>query len=400
MLVSLYPEEALQEVGLWTKQQHVRSFRAADLDPSARFVLRQHGASGPEHVQGDILARVSERTAAKLQGIVKTMIAGFQRERQKLLLGRCRGKLSELKKRWGQKVLDQSHKVLKASKFKRQAHCYKCGKLCPVHPGPELRKKVGDTYVIIGGSTCVSWSSMGLSLGWLHQSAPPFLVWVHDFMAAEPTHVIHECTRAFDATSFSKMVASKYHLEQMLFSPEDVGLPVHRSRSYCLLTLKSKVIMSIPFSRAAASELVFQKVIATAKMYFRSPERLVTQYCAENAKACRADEADSAPRRCLSDGQLSRLEEHLQFAQLEGRRFACINYAQNLSHMKFDERVPAITTSATIWGASFPKGHGSKGVVLKAVQLATTTPGTEICLHRHTNQKATPALSSCRKPQL
>ena len=139
----------------------------------------------------------------------------------------------------------------------------------------------------------------------------------------------------------------------MVFSPMDVGIPVHRQRSYCVLTLKSHIVLSIPFARSTAADLVFQKVVVSAKLYFRAPQSLVSAHCKENEKECRREDAESSPRRCLTDGQLSRLDEHIQHFICNDARFACINYAQNLRHMKFDQYVPALTTTATVWGKSF-----------------------------------------------
>ena len=130
-------------------------------------------------------------------------------------------------------------------------------------------------------------------------------------------------------------------------------------RSYCLLTLKSRIIIDIPFARSAASDLVFQDVVSSAKMFFRSPTSLVDAHCQANEKPSRRDEADTAPRRCLTEGQLSRLDEHIQHFIAQEARFACINYSQNLSHMKFDHWVPALTTSATVWGKSFKQNDAA-----------------------------------------
>ena len=49
----------------------------------------------------------------------------------------------------------------------------------------------------------------------------------------------------------------------------------------------------------------------------------------------------------------SRLDEHVIAATADGVPFACIAYGQNRSYMKFDQYLPALTTSAAIWGKSF-----------------------------------------------
>ena len=161
----------------------VKIFRAADVDQTCREVLAQHQAeSRPLHIQGSLLERLQTRDSRRLQALVDRGTRRFYKLRQ---LGKLRGSAGKaLKKRIGKKFLKKTMVLMKKVKLQQEVPCYLCKQHCRVHPTEGER--ADSAYLIIGGSTCVSWSSMGCSAGWLHNSTAPFAVWVADFMRELP----------------------------------------------------------------------------------------------------------------------------------------------------------------------------------------------------------------------
>ena len=160
-------------------------------------------------------------------------------------------------------------------------------------------------------------------------------------------------------------------LQQLIFSPCHLGIPVHRTRSYCLLTLKSKIVIDIPWELKCAQELLFQELRTTDKVYFRAPNTYVSRYLAQHEREDPSAEGESPARRCLTLPQLSRLDEHLFAGLSEDKDFLCVAYSQNRSFVSFDEYVPALTTSAAIWGKNLRDAGGVDRMLLPIEMLAT-----------------------------
>ena len=299
-------QESLRMFEVWSADtKHITCYRAADVEPTCRFVLERHAqCSQPQHVFGDLMERVDIKTARALRSIVQAGIRSWQRQRGRGMLGKSKKKNpASVKKTLSQSVFRKCLACLKSATYHKKRYCFRCARECEVHPPAEERSEHSH-YIVVAGTTCVSWSSMGSCDAWLHQATLPFMVWLEDWYRHEPTHVIHECSRNFDVESFREAVSEKYHLEQVISSPLDFGVPAHRCRSYCLLTLKSKIVVDIPYSRASLSELLFQKVATNAKIFFRAPSSLVNSYCVAHERADRKDEDDTPARKCLTKSAL------------------------------------------------------------------------------------------------
>ena len=370
----------------------MKMYRASDLDETCQRVLMQHAPqSRPEHVMGSLFDRIEPKDVEKLKKLVSKGVTRYHAKRS---LG---GVAPEEKKRMGKRLFKQAMLCVRKARFKKTVPCKSCGKQCKPHPSvKELR---GCRYLLAAGTTCISWSALGCSAGWLHSSLVPFAIWLEDVRRQMPTHVIHECTRAFDFNTLNEFLSPWYGLEQMVCSPVDFGVPVKRNRSYILMSLKSAVVIDVPFARTSMQDLeIFQQVVGCARMFFRAPGSAVARFIKDNIRPERLELEESDARCTLTQAAASRLEEHLVSQVISGASFACIAYNQRLEFMAFDDKVPALTRSSTLWGATLPPGTAVEGsvidrpmipielvgvqgwpVLLAAAALATAVLGSRLC---------------------
>ena len=272
--------------------------------------------------------------------------------RRRLKHGKCDNATFVRKKRaLSEATFWEAFNFAKTCRFKNETFCYKCGHCCPTHP-PKERRAENGFYVVVGGTTCTSWSTLGLQHWWCHDATTVFVVWLAELLRQDPTHVVQECTRSFDVATFTKATSSKYVLNQISFCPTSLGWPSKRSRSYCLLTNKKHIVVNIPMSVQTAEQLLYQQLRTNAKIFFRAPSSMVTAYCERNMREDRQDEPDSMPRKTLSKGSLSRLDEHVTAAVHSNLDFLVVAHNQSRHFMAFDNLVPALTRSSMPWGRS------------------------------------------------
>lgn len=260
---------ALQDVGGATLD--FKAYSACDIDPVCRHMLLNHVAhSQADHVFGDILERLDP-------GVRKNLEQKGDRLRKLLQLrlqhansaGHTTTRVAEIKseqvQRLGAKYTQAICAALQQSPLDpdRLCWCYRHNRYCcPTPPAVAAGAEVdvvspgglrceGSTgrstasgnravRVEVAGTTCVAWSSMGDGLGWLHPSSLPCLTWCYWQLATGPDLVLHECTRTFDSDLLRDILGSKYHVESLVSSPNDVGIPCQRHRKYTLCRRKSE----------------------------------------------------------------------------------------------------------------------------------------------------------------
>ena len=128
---------------------------------------------------------------------------------------------------------------MRDAKFVQKVDCDRCGAKCRWHPSRAARKDA--FYLCIAGTTCVSWSTMGAGSGWCHDSTVPFCVWLEDMRRAQPTFIIHECVKGFDASQIEETLSDAYVFQQVILAPTELGSPCRRERSYIVCVHKAEV---------------------------------------------------------------------------------------------------------------------------------------------------------------
>ena len=214
-----------------------------------------------------------------------------------------------------------------------KVRCFACGDgndkgtlTCPVHPSKAERGE--RLYGVIGGNTCTEWSSMKVgAMKWLHKNTIDFIVWVADLLRQDPAFLLQECVRYFDVEPLAKLLERAHFIvQQVVFSPLDLGVPTHRMRSYILAVHKKQVKIRVPFQVPDLEPLFWRQVQASAKIYFRAPSSLLQAMLPHRSDEV-ADE-DYRPESCMSVGDNKRLKKYLEVAQKKGLKFLCASVTQ------------------------------------------------------------------------
>lgn len=98
----------------------------------------------------------------------------------------------------------------------------------------------GDILMMVAGSVCKDWSSMGKSQQWLGQYAILCAIFIALTRHLQCSLVIHECTARFDYKLLQDLMPGHQDFHTVL-SPTNFGCPVSRTRSYDVLLLKGKL---------------------------------------------------------------------------------------------------------------------------------------------------------------
>ena len=367
-------QDELHAQGLLTDEQSedfVITYRAADVEPHCRLVLQSgSGPCRPLHVMGDITER-SSSLVDPLHALLEEHAAKFEQKcvqlqgdgapltsKEKLTLKKEYGR-QYLKAAWGymtDKDKDQSP-VLEHPK----AWCFKCCGNCPVHP----KDLDGRLYMVIGGNTCTSWSSMNQGrMMWLSPHTVPFVIWIADVMKQDIAFLIQECVRNFDVDPLVEMLSPKFFVQRVCFSPTHLGIPAHRLRSYVLATNKAYITVDIPWQLDSLEHLFWRQLAASADIYFRAPLRFLKK--AIKVKEVQQAEREGqdfiifSPELTLAAGAQRRLEDHIDSAKRRGLEFVCANIAQNVEHMLADRSCPVVLRGSVIWGVSLKTGSPNR----------------------------------------
>ena len=123
-----------------------------------------------------------------------------------------------------------------------ESYCSKHNMNCRVAP---RRSDPLDLLVEIGGSTCVGWSALGNSWGWLDDAGATCLAYLHWIKhCCKPDFFLHECTAKFDHSVIERIMGDDMHVAAMLTSPVNWGVPVNRVRQYLLAAAKALKLIS------------------------------------------------------------------------------------------------------------------------------------------------------------
>eukprot|EP00971_Amphidinium_carterae_P325928 6456492-Amphidinium_carterae.1 len=217
------PGQASGDGGRW-----LHFHRAADTEPLCRAILCKHPCtSRPEHIMGDVTGRFHA-------DVIATVRESLERN-QRLAVVKAEGLSSVAQKKtiqchYGRLFVREAWAALRSAKPLKTCWCETHKRDCLCHPELEAAGERQQRYIVIAGSPCIAWSSMGLQGGWLHESAIVFLAWLADTWHASPDVLIHENCPGFDHSVFSMLVGADYEVMSSELSPSHIGLPVSRTR--------------------------------------------------------------------------------------------------------------------------------------------------------------------------
>ena len=217
------------------RQAGVRTYSAADISPEMREVLKLHHVvgeaesqspwrlpanAGIEHIFGDIIDRCDSKTASALRAL---NAATFEE-----VANGVRPAAS------GEAVVSRLTEIFAQASWHKSVPCFVHeGQRCEVLPDRAER-----IHLEVAGVTCVAWSNMnhGQHQRWYHPSATPCLAHAHWCRWAQPSIILIECVRGFDASTYLHVLSADhmYFSEQICFSPLDLGIPTSRGRRFTI----------------------------------------------------------------------------------------------------------------------------------------------------------------------
>ena len=402
---ALREQKLLDDERSRSSKDFLLKYRSSDVDESCRAILLSH--EGEAHVQGDILERIGREHLAKLRQILQEHVSDFIEAMQVAERdGPVTAKITNILRRdIGQACLEKLRCYLAEQEesddiFDHEAFCYRCKRRCPVHPPEEVRGK--RSYINIGGNVCVPWSCMNQSAkaqakGWLSEYTLLMIVWLFDLRRRSVTFLVQECTSMFDILGYRRILQDMFYIEQVKFSPLELGIPAHRLRSYTLSVNKSQIVMRVPFTKRCLEENFFKKMVTTAEIFFRAPESYVQAYLLSLVNVVRGSSHASSlmgkkswdihPESYLTVAQEIHLRRQKQTGQKKGLPFLCCNVTQTDDFMKFDSSCPCILRHAKIFGQNF--GMEAAGSTPRISRLMTpyehlAAQGLPVLLsHRH-----------------
>ena len=330
---------------------------ATEKDELCRSILLANdGPDSPRHVFGDMLDILPIVALRRLQEAQKRALKLFRKNKTL--------RNAEKLKSAGARFLAEAVSILEDEKIDRtslQAYCHRHDKACHVCP-PEYLDGKQIWWMEVVGLICLSWSTLGNQLHWLDPQALPSLVYLWKLRCL-PIHIcIMECTPRLDVTWITEYVIT-HHVEHLVFSTTQLGLPVHRSRVYVKAHLKGLTFSRVPFDVASYGQCFFKDLVADAGIYFHADTRDIAVVHNEMAALRRipppSDGSQYPCRQVLGLGSLERLEAFESLwrqhrLQLEDSAAAVSFYAPLSQNATWEKKphfaIPTLTRNSLIFG--------------------------------------------------
>ena len=245
------------------------------LQECRRVLAAQSESTCQPHVCGDIMERISPVVRSQLKDLRESSAKKLEAKLEKV--ADCdRGKWVA---HFNKLFLDQACQLLKSVRFTREdmGYCYRCNSRIRLHP-PASSAKV---LVNISGSTCVAWSGMSQNapseLGWLHASAEPCLVWLHEQASLKNHYIVHECVRGFDAEVFKRVLGDSWHVSTVRFSAKMIGVPVDRTRAYTVACSQPERCQ-LPFTMDLVKKTLYHNLNSDCSIFLQASDELTMQH--------------------------------------------------------------------------------------------------------------------------
>ena len=225
------------------EQAQWQSEHATDNNKHCRCVLMHHDE--PWRAQclfGDLQERIPAFALQALEAKRKELL-------DTLGLGRKRkvsAELSEAVVAHGRRFISSAVTMICMNMEQRpKGHCYRRGESCYISPAGI---PTAALHLNCSGLNCYDWSTMGLGLKFLGESALPFAAWCASMKQMVPDVIIAECTQTFDFDHLRTLLQPEYPSERSLelsISPHDLGEPLTRNRKY-MLFLSQRCCWMVP----------------------------------------------------------------------------------------------------------------------------------------------------------
>lgn len=369
------PEHALREICRCHGVPAVRPYSACDVSPAAQRMLAAH-THASEHIFDDIMDLLDDATKERLCAAHVTVKGKYDAAEQAQACPQTLEERQALVDKFGKEFVQRAHKILKSATWSSHAWCHQCNAYCKVVPDlhkdnatgikqvPPAVFKAGTSckhaaaadkqvWIEVSGVICVGFSSMGLKLKWLDQSAVICMVWAHWVQRHAPDIVLIECVSGWEPEPVTSLFpSSQWGIIQKVFCPSDLGHPIRRRRLY--MAMVNKATFSMPVGLASTMDNIFdtcffRKVVADGGIYMHASKEqradMVQALAAKLGVTLSMQEALSVnPSSLMRMGVRMRFQEYqvcVQEMQMElekggkaAHQHVFVNIAQNIQHFK------------------------------------------------------------------
>ena len=328
--------------------------RASDILPHARSVLLSHtGVAAPRHVFGDLFDRIPRSALKEMQAAQRNIAKQVQRAWR---TSSAESGARAISRNWGKKLCTECERIMSqphnAIPPLRKAFCYKHNQCCRVSGGRDDPASI--ITITVAGVTCTDYSSMGKGLQNTGVTVLAFYAFAFQILADLPEIVLLECTVLFD-TIVLAIFSGKYVIQCIDFSPSDMGIPSSRPRKYMLLTLISKIALTLPFDRLHFSFLFFAKRFVSSQIYIVVDAEFRQHGVINNLRKQRGylthlDGKQWTLRQVLAPGMLRSLQGYKRLATESGEEDCYVNLQQTPDFMKtISPVVPTLLQGSMIY---------------------------------------------------
>jgi len=240
-----------------------------EYDPVCQEVL-VNSKTKPHHCFSNILDRVPKAVTKYLDECQQHHRSALQDSGEPVGSRKYR----QLIKDHGEDFLEEACSYLEHIDFPKDAvaQCRICNQDCPLWPVLDEN----CVWIEIAGNTCTPWSSVGKGLGWLDTLSIPCLIWAFTSRWQLPHHIVNECTSAWPAKSFfHKVFGGLYDISSISMSPDDLGLPATRNRTYTHLSCKSLCCPIVQLTSAEFNDIYRRDLVVDALDFWSAPKSLV-----------------------------------------------------------------------------------------------------------------------------
>ena len=351
-------ELALHKIVVDMRVAGFQAWAATDISPVCKRVLCVDSPLSPGCVFSNIAQRVPRLILARLESLLGHYVAAYQRRLRLLSAGRrTPTRVKRLKGFYGNAFLRSAINVLQNVDFPSdtRVYCFKHGRRCFCYP----QNRHGRLWVEVAGTTCVAFSSMSSSsMGWLHPSSIPCLIWCFMVRSRRPDVVIHENVVSFDVAVLRRILGDGWAADTLAFCPSSMGIPGTRRRRYTRIAPVERR-RNPQYNLQNFARVAFRCMVCDARIYFNASVDEQRQYLSDAVSPGDVEEAANHSWSCMTSlGEFQRLVGWVKAASCKAHgspEFGVINIAQNVEYYGASQvrsTAPALLRSSRLWAGS------------------------------------------------
>ncbi|CAE8691276.1 unnamed protein product [Polarella glacialis] len=336
-----------------------------DVQRHCREVLLENTAlSGLGHLYQDLKHRVSPAGLAKFEQVRAAMDREWTSTSEWVLAQgaaasstarEAKAIQKDITASFGHRLMQQYVAVLgEDGVFQDFAPCGKHFKRCPL-PHRDQYYQGMRLKMHVAGTTCLDYSSMGLSRKEMGESGAILAIWIKQRLLSLEDAVIQECTPRFDPTVFQEFLGEEYVIIDMgVLNPPQFGWPASRPRRYVVFLRKKTLRLATTVKQFVdGMSFFYEEVHHDSRIFLCAPDEEV-----ESMRASLSAKKFCGPStsffRLLNGTQQVRVANYrglpkVQKMKADGKAVA-MNIDQAPDAMEYASAIcPTLLTRSTLW---------------------------------------------------